>query len=64
MGETYDLGGPTTYTYEEIYEMLFNVNNIKPHVIPTTLTEIFALKHTPWLNPKVSSTCIAYNIYN
>jgi NADH dehydrogenase (ubiquinone) 1 alpha subcomplex subunit 9 len=31
IGQTYELGGPHIYTYNEIYEMFFNICNIKPY---------------------------------
>lgn len=38
MGKTYDLGGPNVYEMKEILELLFNKINLKPHVIPTTVS--------------------------
>ena len=37
IGQTYDLGGPHTYTYNEIYEQYFNMTQIKPYIIPVKL---------------------------
>jgi len=33
MGQTYDLGGPHTYTYEDIYEQFFSLTEIKPYSV-------------------------------
>lgn len=55
MGKSYDLGGPTEYTMQEILEMQFNVINVKPHVIPTSLAEMFQMKQMPLLAPRVSN---------
>ena len=52
MGKTYDLGGPTVYEMKEILEMLFNVVNMKPHVIPTTVSEMFQMKQHPFFSPR------------
>ena len=34
IGQTYDLGGPHTYTIDEIYEQFFNTSMIKPYIVP------------------------------
>jgi NADH dehydrogenase (ubiquinone) 1 alpha subcomplex subunit 9 len=37
IGQTYDLGGPHTYTYEDIYEQFFNLTEIKPYSVEVDL---------------------------
>ena len=37
IGQSYDLGGPHTYTYEELYQEFFNVTLMKPY---TTLVPL------------------------
>ena len=34
VGQTFDLGGPHTYTIDEIYEQFFNTAMIKPYIVP------------------------------
>ena len=34
IGQTYDLGGPHVYTYNEIYEQFYNIAQIKPYIVP------------------------------
>lgn len=33
IGQTYDLGGPHTYNYEDIYEQFFGLTEIKPYSV-------------------------------
>ena len=33
MGQTYDLGGPHTYRYEDLMEQFFNLTEIKPYSV-------------------------------
>jgi uncharacterized protein YbjT (DUF2867 family) len=33
IGQSYDLGGPHTYTFEDIYEQFFSLTEIKPYSV-------------------------------
>lgn len=48
MGQTYDLGGPHTYTYEDIYEQFFNLSEIKPYSVAVKLEQAYEYKQYPW----------------
>ena len=48
MGQTYDLGGPHTYTYNEIYEMFFNYALVKPYSAVVKLEDAYELYHYKW----------------
>jgi len=48
IGETYDLGGPHNYTYEEIYQMFFDVTNIKPYTSTVKLENAYEYYHYMW----------------
>ena len=48
IGQTYDLGGPHVYTYEEIYRMLFNITLIKPYTTVVKLEDVYELYHYKW----------------
>ena len=48
VGQTYDLGGPHTYTYQEIYEMFFDITNIKPYTAVVKLEDVYAMYHLKW----------------
>ena len=45
IGKSYDLGGPHTYTYEEIYNMFFDICQIKPYVATVPLEEAYYYHH-------------------
>ena len=45
IGQTYDLGGPHTYTYEEIYEQFFNLTEIKPYTVTVPFEEAIMYKN-------------------
>jgi NADH dehydrogenase (ubiquinone) 1 alpha subcomplex subunit 9 len=47
IGQTYDLGGPHTYTTQEYYEMLFNICQIKPYVVPVKLERFIEMMRSP-----------------
>lgn len=48
IGQTYDLGGPHTYTYEELYEQMFNQAGIKPYTSLVKLEHAFEYYHYKW----------------
>jgi NADH dehydrogenase (ubiquinone) 1 alpha subcomplex subunit 9 len=48
IGQTYDLGGPHTYTYEEIYEQFFNQAGIKPYSSVVKLEDAYEYYHYKW----------------
>ena len=48
IGQTYDLGGPHTYTYEEIYEMFFSITEIKPYTNLVKLEDAYEYYHYKW----------------
>ena len=48
IGQTYDLGGPHTYTYEEIYEQFFNQAGIKPYTNLVKLEDAYEYYHYKW----------------
>jgi hypothetical protein len=45
IGQSYDLGGPHTYTYQEIYQQFFNLTNIKPYTALVPLEEAYRFYH-------------------
>lgn len=45
IGQTYDLGGPNTLTYEEIYEQFFNQTGIKPYTNLIKLEDVYDYYH-------------------
>lgn len=45
IGETYDLGGPHTYSYMEMYEMFANICQIKPYSAVLPLDRIYEEYH-------------------
>lgn len=47
-GKTYDLGGPHTYTFEEIYEHFFNLTEVKPYTVVMPLEQVYQYKHYEW----------------
>lgn len=48
IGQTYDLGGPHTYSYDEVYEHFFNLTEIKPYTVVKKLEEAYQYKNYPW----------------
>ena len=47
-GQTYELGGPHTYTYEEVYEQFFNQAGIKPYTTIYKLEDSYEYYHYKW----------------
>lgn len=41
IGQSYDLGGPHVYTYEEIYEQFFNTALVKPYTSVVKLEDAY-----------------------
>lgn len=48
IGQSYDLGGPHTYTYEDIYEQFFGLCEIKPYSVQVKLEDAYRYKSHPW----------------
>jgi len=48
IGQTYDLGGPHTYTYQEVYEMFFDICQIKPYTSTVKLEDAYEMYHYGW----------------
>lgn len=48
IGQSYDLGGPHTYSYEEIYQMFFEITQIKPYTVTVPLEDIYQMYHLKW----------------
>ena len=48
IGQSYDLGGPHTYTYQEIYEMFFDICQIKPYTSVVPLEDAYYYYHLKW----------------
>lgn len=42
------MGGPHTYTYEEIYEMFFSITEIKPYTNLVKLEDAYEYYHYKW----------------
>ncbi len=47
IGQTYELGGPVTYTYKELYEFMFNAVNLHPYMISITPEMAFDYYNAP-----------------
>jgi len=47
-GQSYDLGGPHEYTYQEIYEMFFDITQIKPYSTVVPLEDAYEMYHRKW----------------
>lgn len=47
-GQTYELGGPHVYTYEDIYEQFFNLTEIKPYSVSVPYEQAIEYKQYPW----------------
>ena len=45
IGQSYDLGGPHIYTYQEVYEQFFNLTNIKPYTAVVKLEDAYEYYH-------------------
>ncbi len=48
IGQTYELGGNNTYSYEEIYEMFFNITMLKPYSVQVKLEDVYEQYYKPW----------------
>lgn len=48
IGQTYDLGGPHTYKYSEIYEQFFTITLIKPYTNLVKFEDAFEYYHYKW----------------
>ena len=48
IGKSYDLGGPHIYSYDEIYEMFFDICQIKPYVTTVKLEDAYYYAHMKW----------------
>ena len=48
MGQTYDLAGPHTYTFEDMQEQFFNLTEIKPYSVVVPLEKAYEYKQYPW----------------
>lgn len=48
MGQSYDLGGPHVYTYEDIYEQFFGLTEIKPYSVRVKYEDAYRYKQYPW----------------
>lgn len=48
IGQTYDLGGPNIYTYEEIYEMFFSITEVKPYTNLVKFEQVYEYYHYKW----------------
>jgi len=48
IGQSYDLGGPHTYTYQEIYKMFFDITQIKPYTSLVKLEDAYDMYHLGW----------------
>ena len=44
-GKSYDLGGPHIYTHEEVYQMFFDICQIKPYITTVPLEDAYYYKH-------------------
>lgn len=44
MGQSYDLGGPHIYTYEDLYEQFFSHTEIKPYSVEIPLEMAYKYK--------------------
>ena len=50
IGQTYDLGGPHVYTYEEMYEMFFNYSMVKPYTTLVKMEHALEYYDLRWYN--------------
>jgi NADH dehydrogenase (ubiquinone) 1 alpha subcomplex subunit 9 len=48
IGQSYDLGGPHTYTFEDIYEQFFSLTEIKPYSVQVKLEKAMQYYQYPW----------------
>ena len=48
IGKTYELGGPHTYSYHDIYHMFFDICQIKPYVGMVKLEDAYYYHHMKW----------------
>ena len=49
IGQTYDLGGPHVYNYEDLYEQFFSLSQIKPYSVEVKFEEAIKYKQYHWL---------------
>lgn len=49
VGQVYELGGPHVYTWDEVYEELYNVTGVKPYIIPIKMETAMEWAHSPKL---------------
>lgn len=49
IGQTYELGGPHIYSYEDIYEQFFSLTEIKPYTVLVKYEEAMRYKQYHWL---------------
>jgi len=49
IGQSYDLGGPHSYTYEDIYEQFFSLTEIKPYSVQVKYEDAYRMKQANWL---------------
>jgi NADH dehydrogenase (ubiquinone) 1 alpha subcomplex subunit 9 len=45
IGQTYDLGGPHVYTYEEVFEMFANICNLKPYTVSVPMEDVCEMQN-------------------
>jgi len=50
IGQVYELGGPHTYTWDEIYEQFYAVTGIRPYIIPLKLETVMDWASSPKLS--------------
>lgn len=48
IGQSYDLGGPHVYNYNEIYEMFADICQIKPYSAVVKLEDAYTMYHYKW----------------
>ena len=48
VGQTYDIGGPHTYEWTELYEILANVSGMKPYIMELPIENAFQVRRTPY----------------
>lgn len=48
IGQTYDLGGPHSYSYEEIYQMFFEITEVKPYTNLVKFEDAYEYYHYKW----------------
>ena len=48
IGQTYDLGGLHSYSYEEIYQMFYEITEIKPYTNLVKFEDAYEYYHYKW----------------